>query len=61
MADVQETDPLSIIQVLAAESRRFPATAERNLRQIVTLAIGEQRRIREARGAIMPRTTRGTR
>jgi hypothetical protein len=61
MADVQETDPLSIIQVLAAESRRFPATAERNLRQIVTLALGEQRRIREARGAIQPRTTRGTR
>jgi hypothetical protein len=61
MADVQETDPLSIIQVLAAESRRFPATAQRNLRQIVTLALGEQRRIREARGAIQPRITRGKR
>jgi hypothetical protein len=61
MADVQGTDPMSIVQVLAAESRRFPATAERNLRQIVTLALGELRRIREDRGEIQPRTTRGTR
>jgi len=58
MADAQETDPLSIIQVLAAESRRFPATAARNLRQIVTLAPGEQRRIRDERGAIEPRPAR---
>ena len=58
MDDVQETDPLSIIQVLAAESRRFPATRQSNLMQMVTLALGEQRRIREDRGAITPRPTR---
>lgn len=60
MADRPDDDPFTRIERLAAECRAFPATRLSNLIELVTIALGEQRRIREARGAIMPRTTRGT-
>ena len=61
MADRPDLSPFHRMEMLALEAKMFPATAVRNLRQILTIALGEQRRIREARGAIMPRTTKGTR
>ena len=61
MADRPDDDPFARIERLAAECRAFPATRQSNLMQLVTLALGEQRRIREDRGRAEPRTTRGTR
>ena len=61
MADRPDDDPFARIERLAAECRAFPATRQSNLMQMVTLALGEQRRIREDRGAITPRTARDRR
>jgi len=61
MVDRPDLSTFHRMELLALEAKMFPATAQRNLRQILTLALGEQRRIREARGAIQPRITRGTR
>jgi len=49
-----DDDPFARMERLAAECRTFPATRATNLMQLVTLALGEQRRIREDRGPTPP-------
>ena len=58
MGDRPDDDPFARMERLAAECRAFPATRRSNLMELVTLALGEQRRIRDERGAIEPRPAR---